>query len=299
MKKKDFMKVCRMDQQTVKDYCVQKLIDAGYPFVNEQDGFVYAKGNIPVLVTAHMDTVHEKLPKHIKITDGIMSSPNGIGGDDRCGIYIILNIISETDLRPSVLFCEDEECGGIGSGKFIKTEFVKDLAEFKFLIEVDRQGKSDAVFYNCGNYEFIKWIEKETGFREAFGTFSDISNLSPACDVASVNLSCGYYKQHTKDEYVVWSEMCHSRDVILGLIKAGETCEAFDYQEEKYDYFDYYGYSNEHKTQMVSVYILYEDKNGQQYDCEYYGCNESEAFGDFFIDNPDICFNNILDWYST
>lgn len=296
MKKKDFFNICRKSQADLKVYLEKKLKDAGYLGVNARDGFIYAKGDIPVLLTAHMDTVHEKLPKHIMVNEGKMSSPNGIGGDDRCGIFIILSILSETDLRPSILFCEDEEIGGVGSEKFTFTKFIDDLEKLKFLIEIDRQGKNDAVFYNCANADFINWIEGKTGFREAWGSFSDISNLSPACGVASVNLSCGYYKQHTKEEYVVWDEMCHSKDVVIDLIKASETCVKFEYIEDVFDDWGYFPQTYTNNT-SVSIYILYKDKDGREYDCEYYGCSETEAFGEFFIDNPDVCFSDIIDWY--
>lgn len=303
MRKKDFIKICRMDQPTLKEFVSAKLLDAGYKQVNSQDGFVYAKGDLPVLLTAHLDTVHEALPKHVTVTnEGVISSPNGIGGDDRCGVFIILSLLKETDLRPSILFCEDEETGGEGSDKFCLTGFIRDLENLNFLIEIDRQGKDDAVFYNCGNAEFMSFVEKETGFHEAWGTFSDISNLSPECGVASVNLSCGYYKQHTKEEYVVWNEVVNSKETIAKLIKAGIESGQFRYEELSWSNYGYnngsnYGYNND-LSDFVSLYICYVDpEDKMEYDCEYYGISKEEAFGDFFIDHPNCCFNDIVDWY--
>ena len=56
------------------------------------DGFLYAEGDIPVLVVAHMDTVFDEPPKNLRYNrneDKIYNLFDGLGGDDRCGIYSI------------------------------------------------------------------------------------------------------------------------------------------------------------------------------------------------------------------
>ena len=80
-----------------------------------------------------MDTVHKETVKDFyeyydeENERHIISSPQGIGGDDRCGIYMILEILKTH--KCSVLFCEDEEAGGIGSEKFCKTEYITELLD--------------------------------------------------------------------------------------------------------------------------------------------------------------------------
>ena len=204
----EFVALCKLTQNELKDMLPKKLLESGYKDVISSDGFIYARGEMPILLTAHMDTVH-KIPviDFYEYVDAkgnhIISSPQGIGGDDRCGVYMILEIIKE--YKPYILFCEDEEIGGIGSGKFCRTDFIDELEDMKFLIELDRANEKDAVFYDCDNKEFTKFIEDTTGFVETWGTFSDISNLAPQCNVAAVNLSCGYYHAHQLCPRSNWS----------------------------------------------------------------------------------------------
>ena len=101
--KAEFENICRKSQKKLKKYVKNKLMET-HEDVTIGDGFVYAQGKFPVLLVAHMDTVHENLPTTIVHDGDIISSPNGIGGDDRCGIYMILEIIKK--YHCSVLFCE-------------------------------------------------------------------------------------------------------------------------------------------------------------------------------------------------
>ena len=117
---KTFEDICRMTQHEVKQYMKGYLASKKYNVV-DQDGFLYAKGTVPVLLVAHMDTVHKEQCTEIRNVNGKLSSPQGIGGDDRCGVFIIMNLVKE--LHCSVLLCEDEEKGCIGAGKFKRATF--------------------------------------------------------------------------------------------------------------------------------------------------------------------------------
>ena len=117
---KSFENICKMSQTEVKKYMKKFLISKSYDVV-DQDGFLYAKGDIPVLLVAHMDTVHKERCRTIINVGNKTSSPQGIGGDDRCGVYIIMNLINE--LKCSVLLCEDEEKGTVGARNFTKATY--------------------------------------------------------------------------------------------------------------------------------------------------------------------------------
>lgn len=334
----DFIDLCLPTQEELKEILPQKLVDAGYTDVVVGGGFIYAKGEIPVLLTAHMDTVHtHSVVDYYEYVDAkgrhILSSPQGIGGDDRCGIYMILEIIKEH--KCSVLFCEDEETGGDGSRKFCKTDFIAELADLKYLIELDRANATDAVFYSCDNPEFTKFIEDNTGYKEAWGTFSDISNLAPDCGIAAVNLSCGYYHAHTLGEEVVVEEMLNTIEVVKELLSV--ECEQFMYIRKKYASYGGYGYGygygygnnyggyygsyyddddwyddycarkhNSNKTtkdpgyeqdEVTILYVTYLDKNtGEEMMDSHCATSESVAWVNFFQSNPDICWNDILDF---
>lgn len=223
---KSFIDICKMTQKKVKKYAEKELRENGYEPINE-DGFLYAKGTYPVLLVAHMDTVHKQCVKTIVRKKGnIVSSPQGIGGDDRCGIYMILNIIQK--YHCSVLFTEDEEIGCVGARKFSDTKYVKNL-DVNYMIELDRRGSKDAVFYSNGNKDFQEWIcDKEIGFEKDTGSYSDICEIMETSGIAGVNLSCGYYKEHTLEEYVKIDEMETNINRVFKII-ARECKEPWEY----------------------------------------------------------------------
>lgn len=227
---KTFEDICKMSQKEVKQYMSQYLIEHKYHTINEH-GFLYAKGDIPVLLVAHMDTVHKNQCKTIVNHNGKLSSPEGIGGDDRCGIFIIMNIVKE--IQCSVLLCEDEEIGLVGANKFAKTQYIHDLG-VNYIIEFDRKGNNDLVYYSCYNKDFEDFVESATGYKKAYGSCSDISVLMPASKLCGVNVSCGYYQAHTTSEYVDVSEMEDTIAAAMALIKAD--CDApFEYKTISYN----------------------------------------------------------------
>lgn len=82
-----------------------------------------------------------------------------------------------------------------------KGKLPEGLNELKMIIELDRRGKEDAVYYNCENSEFEDYIARK-GFKTEMGSFSDISVIAPELGVAAANLSSGYYNAHTLHEYI-------------------------------------------------------------------------------------------------
>ena len=193
----EFEEIFQFPQERLKQALETELIENGYA-VRKQRGFLYAAGTAPVLLVAHLDTVHRTQPETICYSaDGtIMMSPQGIGGDDRAGVYMILRLIQRVHCH--VLFCEDEETGGHGAQAFIKSGIKPDV---NYIVELDRMGSNDAVFYQCRNRQFERYING-FGFQTAFGSFSDISILAPQLNLAAVNLSTGYYHAHQPGEYV-------------------------------------------------------------------------------------------------
>lgn len=302
----DFIDICKKTQDELKAILPGKLVEAGYTDVVQGDGYIYAKGNIPILLTAHMDTVHKSPIKNFyeyvdEKGNHVISSPQGIGGDDRCGIYIILETIKE--YKPSVLFCEDEESGGIGSTKFCKTDLIYELAELNYMIELDRMNSKDAVFYDCANVEFAEFICEQTGYHEEWGTFSDISLLAPMAGIAAVNLSCGYYHAHTLCEEVVVEEMLHTLEVVKHLLTTES--KQYEYIEWVYTHkndviFDEDELLFEDNANVSTNYILYVaylDSHGKDQYTNAYGSTWDRTWLNFFRENPDVCWNDILDYY--
>lgn len=180
-----------------------------YDQIYSNDDYVYAVGDIPIALVAHLDTVFSNPPVEEDIfydreKNVIWSSSGGIG-DDRAGVYAILNIVGD-GYRPSIIFTTNEEIGGDGAWSLV-ADYEEPKTELKYIIELDRQGSDDCVFYQCANEEFRKYVEGYE-FVTALGSFSDISIIAPYWQVAAVNLSIGYLEEHSYSErlYVDWLE---------------------------------------------------------------------------------------------
>lgn len=211
-------------QAGLKKALMAELNRMGYR-TRTKKGFIYVKGSVPVLLVAHLDTVHKQPVKTICYSlDGkIMMSPEGIGGDDRAGVYMILQIIKKH--RCHVLFCEDEEVGGVGAKEFAESGIIPDV---NYIVELDRRGKNDAVFYDCDNPDFTRFICR-FGFEEEFGSFSDISVIAPHLGVAAVNISAGYHNEHTRYEYINLESVVRNIDKVNEMIDTPS--ERFEYIE--------------------------------------------------------------------
>ena len=302
---KKFENLCQMTQKGIKKHLSKELSKA-YDNIIEGDGYLFAKGDVPILLVAHMDTVHLQAPSVFVYSKNgdVVSSPQGIGGDDRCGIYMILEIIKH--YKCSVLFAEDEEKGCIGSKKFVKESFVKNL-EFNYIIELDRMGSKDAVFYECDNPEFEDFITADKDWETAFGTFTDICTLAPVLGCAAVNFSCGYYKAHTTSEYVVLSEMENNIEKVCRLIERTTEADKFEYIEAVYNGFYGCGYytkpyvddNDDENDFMWGLYAIeYINKDGNVDWEEIYARSEWEAIGMFLEDHPTMTYADIdVDFY--
>ncbi len=219
-----FESILKMTQGELKEHLVHQLREQGYEPVCK-NGFLYAEGTIPVLLVAHLDTVHTHRPDIIcRSEDGrYLMSPDGIGGDDRAGVYMILLLMRECHCH--ILFCEDEEVGGVGAKKFSKSKL---HPEVNYIVELDRRGTNDAVFYNCDNPDFTEFI-CSFGFEENYGSFSDISVVAPHLETAAVNISAGYFNEHRPHEMIDTHAMCENVIRLAAMLRH-DTCH-FPYKE--------------------------------------------------------------------
>lgn len=188
-------------------YLINKLESNGYE-VKATTKYIYAtnkESKYPVCLIAHLDTVWELPPREEDLIydaekDIMMGIDGGIGADDRAGVYVILSLLSKGIYPQSIIFTHDEEIGGIGAYHLI-ADFPTPECDYRYLIQIDRQGFTDCVFYNCDNKEFVAYVES-FGWIEEYGTFTDISIIAPVWDIAAVNLSAAYVNEHCDNEYL-------------------------------------------------------------------------------------------------
>ena len=193
--------------------------------------YILCEGDIPIMLVAHMDTVFKTPPREIyyDYKKQVMWSPQGLGADDRAGVFSILKVIRK-GFRPHICFTTDEEVGARGAMALVK-DLPKSPFDLKYIIELDRQGANDCVFYSCDNEEFEKYVE-EFGFVTDWGTFSDISEICPAWKIAGVNLSVGYFDEHSIGETLHTNFMYSTIDKVCKMLEAHADAPKFEYKED-------------------------------------------------------------------
>lgn len=195
-------KLCSLEPLELQQMIVQYLKEKGYTNIVYNDYYLFAEGRLPVCLCAHLDTVFSYPPTEFYYDreQSVLWSPDGLGADDRAGIYIILKLL-EYGHRPSIILTNLEEEGGVGAD-LLTTHYINcPFKECKVLIQLDRQGDKEAVYYDCNNKLFEHFINNY-GFHTERGTFSDISILAPRWKIAAVNLSVGYMYEHSYSEYL-------------------------------------------------------------------------------------------------
>ena len=235
-------------------------------------------------IVAHMDQVQERHSKDFiayEAEDIIIGfSPKhkeqqGLGADDKCGLWIGLNCLQKFDCLKLAFFV-GEEVGCKGSG-------LADMAFFddcRFVIEPDRKGSEDLITQIgwtplCSD-DFLKDIGfKKFGYKEAEGMMTDIEALKDkGLMLSCINLSCGYYRPHSNEEFVYKPALLNCLAFVEHIIK---TCT------QVYPHIDNTSY--------------YERQNyyGDIYD-DYY----SEIY-DLLTNDPSLSFGDIeamfKDWY--
>jgi len=201
---------------------------------SDKHGNIYVtKGveeNYPCVVS-HMDTVHD-IYKDFAIFehddkwfafDGELNRQVGIGGDDKVGVFITLEALEHFD-NIKVAFFVDEEVGTVGSKK-------ADMSFFNnvgFVLQCDRKGYGDFV-NDCWKTELyaqdfsgaVAGILEQYGYKESDGGLTDVVALKEnGLAVACANMSCGYYKPHTDEEYIVLEDVKDCHNMVLDIIES-------------------------------------------------------------------------------
>ena len=244
-------------QDNIKKVLGQYLKEK-YKKVTITNDFIIAEGNIPIALAAHMDTVFESEIASLKTkygellydTDKNIMHCVGFGGfDDKAGIFAILQII-QSGLRPHIILSTDEERGCVGASVLAKMDCpFKDL---RYIVQLDRRGSKDCVFYDYDTEvgkDFVEYIES-FGFAEAYGTFTDITEYCPSWGIAGVNLSVGYYNEHTNCEVLYVDILMATIKKVTAMLRKSEI-PFFAYIESPYLYSNWkraYGWSWDAQT---------------------------------------------------
>lgn len=257
---------------------------------------MYFAGEIPVLLVAHMDTVHARQPTKYTIyydkEKATMWSPDGIGADCRAGIFNILSTVSK-GYKPHIMLTWEEERGGVGASALcgrwgdnaIGAEALlvqEKMSHVNFAVQYDRHGYSEAVYYYLDNKEFENYITS-FGYHTQIGSYTDICEISPAFGFASVNVAAGYVDEHTKQELLLVHEMLATQEKVIKILEDQvKNPKYYEYKERNF-------YSSKYYTGGNSWW------DEDDYSEATAGGKENGYSGEYFEDNFDFETANDLD----
>ncbi len=214
-----------------------KLPGAISCFDGGKNNFVYVPGirKDRVVLVAHADTVwdseytnrdnvsrlFENKQNSFGIDDDIYVGTNpsfGIGADDRAGCAILWLL---KDIGHSLLITDGEEDRQKGSNH-LKTnypELLDEVNNHSYIIQFDRRGATDYKFYNLPVSERFKtFVQTKTGYYDAGSTArTDIVALCQK--ICGVNLSIGYYDEHTPAETLNFLEWHKTLNIAYELLQ--------------------------------------------------------------------------------
>lgn len=241
---KGFKTLCQATHDDLLEWLYEQLKDVyGEDNIIYHPRWAYFKGKSPACLCAHLDTVHKKtiVDMYIEPEKNIIHSPEGIGGDDRCGVWIILKILKslkEGDDLPNLFFSTDEETGSASTKlacDWIIENNIDLMSHIRFFIQLDRKNEQDSVYYNCDNKDFEKYINSY-GFKTAYGTRTDICILCDKFGKAGVNLSCGFNSEHSISETVSIDIMENTAGKVLNILAEADKDVIYDYKEKTPSY---------------------------------------------------------------
>lgn len=193
----------------------------------EHDLYILAGDENPnVILVAHYDTVFDDdlyLDEPVFTENRIL---NTYGADDGAGVLSLIYFNRQSIPKVAYLFTDLEEVGALGADAFSTDYSIEDFPDLKFLVEIDRKGLGQCVFYNNEPEDFKDFIA-QFGFREERGTSSDIRVIGRAFGIASVNLSAGYYNAHRNDEYLDLSHLAYTLSRIPALLEKAKSVDRF------------------------------------------------------------------------
>ena len=226
-------------------------------------------GHFPMFV-AHTDTVHSIVPKIVveeqyypkPVTFGKAfdskehhvlkaytpdGNPTGIGGDDKAGIFICLELLRVlSNIKVGLFVSEETGCHGSSN---CDIEFLNDVG---YAIQFDAPG-DHLITEVCSG---VRLFEKDSEFAEkiipviskTMGTvmdlqshpYTDVSQLKIKGDFSCLNMSCGYYNMHSPNEFVSTEDV--NKAFLSGINIVNELgYEKYEYHFQKPTYQSFIG----------------------------------------------------------
>jgi len=227
------------NEKLMIEYLQKVLTEKGYEHYTDKHGNIYVtKGkakNYPCFI-AHTDTVHrvnlnltvvegyEEGKQILKGIDSTTGHASGIGGDDKCGVFLALQML---DTLPNVkaAFFVSEEIGCLGSKK-ADSNFFKNVG---YAIQYDSPEGNSMSLTLMGKFLFEQKSEFENKVTNLilehgitnweYHPYTDAWQIVEKFNICCLNLAAGYYRYHTDSEYVVVDDVQNGFNLGIKLVE--------------------------------------------------------------------------------
>jgi putative aminopeptidase FrvX len=212
-------------ENLMREYLVKILNEKNIDNYVDEYGNVYAtKGSAEYFpcVVAHIDTVHEITDFEVIEENYSLSAikpngePTGIGGDNKAGVFVCLELLNHFDNIKAAFFVS-EEVGCLGS-TLSDAEFFNNVG---YALQFDAPGNNWVTYYCDG----VKLFNKDSDFFDkvrpiledslkdftvdnlGYHPYTDVSALRKLYNFSCLNYSVGYYNMHSVYEFVLINDV--------------------------------------------------------------------------------------------
>ena len=219
-------------EDSVLSIIKEVLTAIGVKFQTNKFGNIYCLNhkNAPLL-SAHTDCVGTPEAGHyVRFinfykygSDEILKGIGNIGGDDKCGVFLILLALIN-GLKVNAFFSVCEEIGGADGIRTILEDVENDkiFKSIPYCIVIDRKGNGDIISSSNGycSKEFeneIAKIGEKYNYKPCLGGCSDMNSIKAYMN--GCNISTGYYNPHTNQEYVSMNDLFNTWNYLQDIIQ--------------------------------------------------------------------------------
>lgn len=213
-----------MTQDELYDYVLDYVKASGSFDIQTSENLMYiacfpkdVEQPCPILA-AHLDIYNSIPPERIVIQktrngDRLYVGYRGadrciLSADDRNGVWTMLKHIKAGKTNWGYFFSRDEEKGRFGAKALMGDNVLKKHDErVSFFIQIDRKGENDLAYYSLrddapdyyshGNSRFKDKINSFESYKVVPGGLTDIVNYCGITGICGINISAGYYNEHT------------------------------------------------------------------------------------------------------
>lgn len=228
------------NEERMVEYLESVLTNKGYEYTKDKLGNIFVtkgKAEYYPCFVSHTDTVHF-INNNLMVTEleedgktiltGVDSKslkPSGIGGDDKCGVFLCLEMLDTLE-NVKVAFFVSEEIGCLGSRYAVDNNpnFFLDVG---YAIQYDSPKGNSMSMTLMGKDLFEKtsiFGKKVSPLILEHGItswerhpYTDIWPLIENFNFSCLNLAAGYHRYHTSNEYVVVDEVQNAFELGLKL----------------------------------------------------------------------------------